>query len=152
MLVIRQIDVNMFMVGLNLTYSDRASMATSVEKGLFIDKEVVEYAMKVPGRIKYQKKESKYILRRSAEAYLPHEIIYRSKASFGVPIRSWISGDIWGLTADLLSEKVIKERGVFNPKFVKKMIEENQKGIEDHAYRIYQLITIEIWMGEFVDI
>lgn len=145
-------DINMFMVGLNLTYSDRASMATSVEIRVpFIDVEVIKHAMKIPGKWKYRNKQSKYILKRAAEKYLPNEIIYRPKASFGAPIRSWVSGELNGLIDDLLSYEAIRNRGIFNPGYVKKMIEEDQKGIKDHAYRIYQLITIEIWMREFVD-
>ena len=58
-------DINMFMVGLNLTYSDRASMAASVEVRVpFIDKELIAEAMSIPGKFKYKNKESKYILKK----------------------------------------------------------------------------------------
>ncbi|NVJ47135.1 MAG: asparagine synthase (glutamine-hydrolyzing) [Cytophagia bacterium] len=145
-------DINMFMMALNLTYSDRASMSTSVEIRVpFIDVDVVQHAMKIPGKWKYERNESKYVLKRAAEKYLPKEIIYRPKASFGAPIRSWISGELVGLIDDLLSRESIQKRGIFNHDYVWKMIDEDRKGIKDHAYRIYQLITIEIWMREFLD-
>lgn len=145
-------DINMFMVGLNLTYSDRASMAASVEVRVpFIDKKVITEAFKIPGKFKFNGNESKSILKKSAEEFLPNDIIYRPKASFGAPIRSWISNDLKDMVDDLLSLKNIKKRGVFNPTIVRGLIENDRKGIEDNAYRIYQLLTIELWFREFKD-
>ena len=54
----------------------------------FIDKEVIDVAMRISGRLKYREGESKYILKNVAEKYPPKDIIYRPKASFGAPIRS----------------------------------------------------------------
>lgn len=145
-------DIQMFMQGLNLTYSDRASMAASVEVRVpFIDKEVIEYAMQIPGQYKYQNGQSKSILKKVAEKYLPHEIIYRPKASFGAPIRSWISNELKEMVDDLLSKKNIEKRGFFNYEMVKKIIDDDRNGKQDNAYRIYQMLTIELWCREFLD-
>jgi asparagine synthase (glutamine-hydrolysing) len=139
------------MSGLNLTYSDRASMAASVEVRVpFIDKKVVEFGMSIPGKYKYKNQESKYILKKAAEGFLPREIIYRPKASFGAPIRSWISRDLRPMVDDLLSEKRVRERGIFQYEFVKKMIEDDRKGIHDNAYQIYHLLTLELWFNEYL--
>ena len=145
-------DLNMFMVGLNLTYSDRASMAASVEVRVpFIDREVVKYAMTIPGKFKYKGGESKYILKKAAEKYLPKEIIYRPKASFGAPIRSWISNDLREMVDDLLSSERINKRGLFEHGYIKKMIDDDRKGIRDNAYQLYHLLTLELWFSEFLD-
>ena len=145
-------DIQMFMVGLNLTYTDRASMASSVEVRVpFIDKEVIEVAMRISGGLKYRKRESKYILKKVAEKYLPKDIIYRPKASFGAPIRSWISGALKDIVDDILSEENIKKRGLFDSGYVRKLIDDDRKGSSDNAYRIYQLLTIELWFREYLD-
>ena len=145
-------DISMFMLGLNLTYTDRASMAASVEVRVpFIDKLVVTKAMQVPGYLKIKRGESKYILKKAAERFLPKKIIYRPKASFGAPIRSWISGDLKNMVDDLLSKENIKKRGFFNFEFIKKIIDDDRTGIEDNAYQIYQLLTLELWCREYVD-
>ena len=144
-------DISMFMTGLNLAYSDRASMAASVEVRVpFIDREVVKYAMSISGRLKYKNGKSKYILKTVAERYLPEEIIYRPKASFGAPIRSWISNDLKEMVDDLLSENKIRDRGIFQYKFVKRLIDNDRRGTEDNAYQIYQLLTLELWFNEFM--
>lgn len=145
-------DINMFMVGLNLTYTDRSSMAASVEVRVpFIDKNLISFAMSIPGNFKYSNNISKYILKKIAEPLLPKAIIYRPKASFGAPIRSWISGDLRNFVDTCLSKENIEKRGFFNYECIKKMIDDDRKGIVDNAYRIYQLITIELWLNEFID-
>ena len=134
-------DINMFMTGLNLTYTDRASMAASVEVRVpFIDKEFITSCMRIPGYLKYKNNTSKYILKKAATPYLPREIICRPKASFGMPLRSWISNELKPMINDLLSESAIKKRGLLNGKEVQKMIENDRKGIEDTAIKIYHLL------------
>lgn len=145
-------DIHMFMLGLNLTYTDRASMAASVEVRVpFIDKLFITKAMQIPGALKIKNGTSKYILKKSAEKYLPHSIIYRPKASFGAPIRSWISIELRPMVDELLSEENITKRGFLNYSFVKKLIDNDRKGIDDNAYQIYQLLTLELWCKEFLD-
>ena len=145
-------DLSMFMLGLNLTYTDRASMAASVEVRVpFIDKLVITKAMQVPGHLKIKHGESKYILKKAAERFLPKEIIYRPKASFGAPIRSWISNDLKDMVDDLLSKENIEKRGFFNFEFINKMIENDRRGTDDNAYQIYQLLTLELWCREYLD-
>lgn len=145
-------DLNLFLLGLNLTYSDRASMAASVEVRVpFVDKKVIEYAMTIAGDLKIKGGVSKYILKKVAEKYLPREIIYRPKAPFGAPIRSWISDELRPLVDDLLGEDSVKRRGIFNYASIKKIINDDRTGVRDNAYRIYQLLTIELWFREFFD-
>ena len=145
-------DINMFMNGLNLTYTDRSSMAASVEVRVpFIDKKFITFAMSIPGKYKFKDKQSKYILKKTAERILPNDIIYRPKASFGAPIRSWISGDLRPMVDECLSKVQIEKRGIFNYDYIKKLIEDDRKGLIDNAYRIYQLLTIELWFQEFID-
>ena len=145
-------DINMFMNGLNLTYTDRSSMAASVEERVpFIDKKFITFVMSIAGKYKFKNKQSKYILKKAAEYILPKDIIYRPKASFGAPIRSWISGDLRFMVDEYLSEENINKRGIFNYSYIKKIIDDDRKGIVDNAYRIYQLLTIELWFQEFID-
>lgn len=145
-------DIQMFMLGLNLTYTDRASMAASVEVRVpFIDKEYIETVMAIPGKIKYQNNVPKYLLKKTAEKYLPKYITNRKKASFGAPIRSWISNDLRNIVDDYLSEEQINKRDVFDYKFIKNMIEKDREGSVDYAYQIYMLLTVEIWFRTFID-
>ena len=145
-------DIKMFMLGLNLTYTDRASMAASVEVRVpFIDKEMVEFAMSIPANLKFKNGQSKYILKKSAESVLPKNIIYRPKASFGAPIRSWISNELKPMIDELLSKKSIESRGIFRYDYVKNIIDMDRHGKADYAYQIYQFMTMELWFREYYD-
>jgi len=127
-------------------------MAASVEVRVpFIDKLVIAEAMKIAGNYKFKKGISKYVLKRASERFLPKDIIYRPKASFSVPIRSWVSNDIRDMVDDLLSEENINKRGFLNYSFVKNLIEMDRAGKEDKAYQIYQLLTLELWCREYLD-
>ena len=145
-------DIHMFLQNLNLTYTDRASMAASVEVRVpFVDKVLLTKAMQIPGHLKIKGNESKFILKKAAEYKIPKKIIYRPKASFGAPIRSWISNELRSLVDELLSEKNINKRGFVNYSFVKNMIDKDRDGKEDRAYQIYQLLTIELWCRAYLD-
>ena len=145
-------DISYFMNGLNLTYTDRASMAASVEVRVpFIDKDVVNFAMGLPGNLKFRNGTSKYLLRKMSEKYLPEKITARPKASFGAPIRSWVLNDLDEMIGDLLAPETIKRRGLLVPEQVERLISENKSGKADNAYQIYHLLTLELWMREFVD-
>ena len=91
-------DTRLFMAGLNLTYTDRASMAASVEVRVpFVDKIVAR------GRVHDRRagtrsaaRSAKAALKDAAENWLPHEIVHRPKASFGAPLRAWVRNDLTG--------------------------------------------------------
>jgi asparagine synthase (glutamine-hydrolysing) len=86
-----------------------------------------------------------------AEKFLPRDIIYRPKSSFGAPLRSWISKDLKNMVNDLLSKENVEKRDLFNYDFIKKVIDDDRAGNEDNAYRIYQLLTVELWFRSYVD-
>ena len=88
-------DARLFMAGLNLTYTDRASMAASVEVRVpFVDKVVAQAAFTIAGRDKIRGKVQKAALKDAAEDWLPREIVHRPKASFGAPLRAWVRNDL----------------------------------------------------------
>jgi asparagine synthase (glutamine-hydrolysing) len=145
-------DLHMFLPGLNLAYTDRASMAASTEIRVpFVDKHVAELAMSIPGGLKLSRGRSKYVLKQAALRHLPRDIVHRRKASFGAPIRAWISGPLSDMVADLLCRERTVRRGWFDPAFVQRLLDDDRSGRADNAYRIYQLLTIEIWFERYFD-
>lgn len=146
-------EINTFLVDHNLNYTDKLSMAVGVEVRVpYLDQELVEFATKIPENLKLRKYETKYILKKVAEKYLPKEVIYRSKTGFGAPVRDWILNDMDFLIEDYLSEESIKKRGIFNFQKVFELIENNKNGKVDASYSIWSLLAIESWMRQFIDI
>jgi asparagine synthase (glutamine-hydrolysing) len=146
------LDLKTFLPCLNLTYTDKMSMAMSMEVRVpLLDHELVEMAARIPARLKLKGLTRKYILKRAAEAWLPRDIVYRKKAGFSAPIRAWLARDLREMVEELLSETNIKRRGYFDYALVRRLIDDNLSGREDNNLKIFQLLTLELWHREFID-
>lgn len=145
-------DCKTFLPDLNLAYSDKLSMACSIELRVpFLDNEVVDFALRLPPRLKIRHLTQKYIIRKAFSDVLPTPVLKRRKAAFGLPIRSWLRTELRDMVHDLLSEKRIRERGLFQPAAVAHMIQENETGRQDHSLRLWALLTLELWQQTFLD-
>ncbi|MGH3824701.1 MAG: asparagine synthase (glutamine-hydrolyzing), partial [Pseudonocardiaceae bacterium] len=101
-------DTRLFLPGLNLAYTDRASMAASVEVRVpFVDVEVVKAAFSVPGHQKIVGRQGKVALKQAALSILPREIVYRPKGLFSAPLRAWMSRDLAPLVDELVNDGVL---------------------------------------------
>jgi asparagine synthase (glutamine-hydrolysing) len=143
-------DTLVFLPEHNLTYSDKASMAASVEsRPPLTDHRVVEFMFSVPPRERIHRVTQKYLLKKVAGKYLPHNIINRPKAPFASPLRSWVRGPLSTMVADLLSEQSLRARGLYDPTYVAGLIARDKRGLEDNSYLIWTLLTTEIWFRTF---
>ena len=139
-------DARLFMAGLNLTYTDRASMAASVEvRTPFVDKVVAEAAFTIAGKDKIRGKVAKAALKDAAESWLPNEIVHRPKASFGAPLRAWVRNDLRELIQDVLVGGELVESGMLRKQPLLGLIADEQAGREDYAKQIWQLLSMEMW-------
>jgi asparagine synthase (glutamine-hydrolysing) len=146
------VDLKTFLPCLNLDYTDKTSMATTLEVRVpFLNVELVELAARMPPEWKLRGLKRKYILKRAAERLLPREIVWRKKAGFGAPLRSWLRGALRPLVDELLSEETIKRRGLFRSADVRRIVEANLAGREDFSLQVFQLLTLELWQREFMD-
>jgi asparagine synthase (glutamine-hydrolysing) len=146
------VDMRTFLPDLNLTYSDKLSMAASIEVRVpFLDNDIVDFLSRVPPGQKIRGTTQKYILRRAMRDRLPKGVLKRRKAGFGLPFRSWLRSELREMVADLLSPAQIRKRGLFAAPMVEQMIQANQSGASDYTLQIWSLLTLEIWQRTFVD-
>jgi asparagine synthase (glutamine-hydrolysing) len=146
------VDLKTFLPCLNLETTDKTSMAATLEVRVpLLNHELVELAARMPPRLKLRGLKRKYILKRAAEKLLPRDVVWRKKAGFGAPIRSWLRGALRPLVEDLLSEETTKRRGLFRPEEVRRIIDVNQSGREDYNLQVFQLMTLELWHRIFID-
>lgn len=144
------VDLKTFLPCLNLMTTDKTSMAANLEVRVpFLNRELIELAARMPPRLKLRGLTRKYVLKRALENVLPREVVWRKKAGFGAPIRSWLRGPLRPLVDDLLSEETIKRRGLFRPSEVKRVIDANFSGREDYNLQVFQLLGLELWFREF---
>jgi asparagine synthase (glutamine-hydrolysing) len=146
------VDMKTFLPCLNLDYTDRTSMAATLEVRVpLLNHELVELAARMPPRLKLKGLRRKYILKKAAEALLPRDVVWRKKAGFGAPIRAWLRGPLRPLVDEMLSEEVVRGRGLFRPEEVRRVVAENLSGREDFGLHVLQLLTLEMWQREFLD-
>jgi asparagine synthase (glutamine-hydrolysing) len=139
-------DARLFMQGLNLTYTDRASMAASTEVRVpFVDPLVFRAAFSLPGEAKIRGRVQKAALKDAARAWIPDEIIDRPKASFGAPLRAWVSNDLRELVDDVLVSGDLVSTGFLRRDPLVRLIADQRTGRRDTSKQIWQLLSLELW-------
>lgn len=141
-----------FLADHNLNYTDRAGMAVGVEIRVpLLDLELVRFASRIPSRFKQKGRVGKAIFKRAMEPYLPRDVIYRPKSGFGVPLRRWLRQELRPMLEDTLDEHSLRNRGIFDPVAVRRLIELDAEGRIDGSYTIFALMCIELWFRRFID-
>jgi asparagine synthase (glutamine-hydrolysing) len=133
---------------------DNMTMAWGLEARVpFLDYQLVERAFELPPELKL-KGGGKYILKRIAENRLPEAIIKRPKVAFPMPALKYVRGDFYNfMKAILLSERA-RERGLFNPDYVEKLLATPEAGWAYTAIqgsKLWQLALLELWLQQVVD-
>jgi asparagine synthase (glutamine-hydrolysing) len=134
----------------NLNYTDKISMAESVETRVpYLDKELVEFAFQIPVNLKMKGHTTKFLLKKVGERYLSKDIIYRPKTGFAAPVRQWVKNDYRKVTDERLFDSDVLYRDFFRRDEVKKLVGRNDRGQVDGSFTILSLIAIESWLRQF---
>ncbi len=132
-----------------LVKADRMSMANSLELRVpFLDHRLVEFAAALPDRLKVHGGVTKYLLKKWAEPLLPHEIVYRTKKGFPVPVKSWFREELSGFARETL----LASGGVCAEFLSRPQIEHllHMHDREDRSEQIYSLLVLDSWHHQFV--
>lgn len=141
-----------FLTDHNLNYTDKMSMAAGVEVRVpFLDRDLIDFATRLPVNYKQQGRVGKWIFRKAMEEILPDEVIHRPKTGFGIPLRGWMMAKDNRLEADYLSRESLARRGLFDPDAVHRLIVDNRSGRMDASYPILALACVEIWCRQYHD-
>jgi len=134
-----------------LMKQDQMSMAASIESRVpFLDHKLVEFAAKLPERMKLRGLTTKYILRKAMADRIPRPILDRRKMGFPVPIGAWLRGQSSRFLDEYVLSDRAAERGIFRREFVSEIVSRHRAG-ENHSERLWSLINFEIWQRQFID-
>lgn len=144
---VQYLDMKTYLVGDILTKVDRASMAHALEVRVpFLDHKLMEWVSGLPVDFKLKGTEGKYLLKRALEPYLPHDILYRRKMGFAVPLAEWFRGPLEGrLRASLLSPRMA-DTGLFDMAFIKRMVDEHTRGMRDYSSPLWSLLMFAAFL------
>lgn len=147
------LDTKTYMVGDILTKVDRMSMATSLEVRVpILDHEFVEWATALPVEWKIRGGQQKYILRKLAERVgVPREALNRPKQGFALPLVHWLKHELRELVMTVLLDSRTLQRGYFEPRAVRQVLDEHFRGRRNHSGQIWRLLIFELWHRNYLE-
>jgi asparagine synthase (glutamine-hydrolysing) len=130
-----------------LVKMDRATMYNSIEgREPLLDNKIIEYSATIPFELKYKNKESKYILKKVLERYLPKELIYRKKMGFGIPMIEWFKKDL----LDMFEEYFKEDDEIVNMQFVREKLNEFKSGKYVNINKLWFVLVYKMWKREYL--
>ncbi|HEY0116577.1 MAG TPA: XrtA/PEP-CTERM system amidotransferase [Allosphingosinicella sp.] len=137
-------DLKIWLPGDILTKVDRTSMAVSLEaREPLLDHRLVEFAATLPAGARLRGGEGKYLLKRSLEGRLPHEILYRRKMGFVTPVSAWFRGPLADEAAGIAQGSALSALGWFDPAAIARLAEDHRRGRSEHGRLLWQLLMLE---------
>ena len=150
--LIQYIDLHTYLIGDINTKVDRASMAHSLEvREPLMDHPLVEWLATLPTSLKMRGTESKFLLKKAMEPHLPHDIMYRPKMGFAVPLARWFRGPLRQRVRDDLLGGPMLETGWFNPDTIRQIVEQHESGRCDHSTPIWVLLMFDAFLRNVID-
>jgi asparagine synthase (glutamine-hydrolysing) len=145
--LIQYIDLKTYLVGDINTKVDRASMAHSLEvREPLMDHPLVEWLAGLPAAMKLRGAQGKWLFKRALEPYLPHELLYRPKMGFAVPLAGWFRGPLRQRMRDaVLSERML-DSGLFNAAELRRMVDQHASGVRDHSAPLWSLLMFDAFL------
>ena len=135
-----------------LMKQDQMSMAASIESRVpFLDHKLVEFSTALPDRLKLRGWTTKYVLREAMKGLLPDSILKRRKMGFPVPIGRWFREQFRPMLDEFVLGDRAMARGLFQPDFLARLVQEHAAGRADHTERLWTLVNFEMWQRHLLD-
>lgn len=131
-----------------MLYADKISMAHGLEVRVpFLDKEVVEFAERLPAKFKVRWGQRKWLHRRVCERFLPKEVLARKKRGFAVNVvDQWFDGSMDSKLTGYLLDGSSRMFEFLEPRAVARLLEEHRTGQRDNHKMLFSLVVLEEWL------
>ncbi len=144
---IQYVDVKTYLTDDILTKVDRASMAVSLEvRAPMLDHKFMEFVASIPSNLKLRSGIGKYILKKSLEPILPHNILYRTKQGFAVPLDLWFKRELRDMAYNIVVET---KDDILDQSFLKKIWDQHQKNHYDRSALLWSVLMFRKWRQAF---
>jgi len=148
---VQYLDMKTYLVGDILTKVDRASMAHGLEVRVpILDHHFVEWAATLPANLRIDKGQGKSVFKQSLEPHLPHDVLYRKKMGFSIPVEQWFRGPLKEKVSQGLLSSHMSDSGIFNPKTLQWLIDSHMDGTRDNSAPLWTLLMFERFLANEV--
>ncbi len=147
--LVQYLDMKTYLVGDILTKVDRASMAHALEvREPLLDHELMGWVSGLPVDLKLRGTEGKYLLKKSMEPYLPHDVLYRKKMGFSVPLEAWFRGPLAATIRSVVLGERLAATGLFNQDYLREVVEAHQSGRRDYSVILWTVLMFDAFLGQ----
>ena len=150
--LIQYLDLKTYLVGDINTKVDRASMAHSLEvREPLMDHPLVDWLGSLPSSLKMRGGEAKWLLKKAMEPRVPHDVLYREKMGFAVPLARWFRGPLRGRIREALAGDRLAATGIFNAAYLRVLLDSHQSGARDFSAPIWSLLMFDAFLRNIID-
>lgn len=144
-----ELDVHTYLPDDILTKVDIASMDNALEvRSPFLDREVVEFAARLPQEFKQTWRDRKHILKAAFADILPPELVKRPKLGFGAPVSSWLRG-AWREEAEVrIFGSRLFEAGYLRREPLERRWRRHLERRADYGYLFWSLLILSIYFQQ----
>lgn len=148
--MVQYLDYKTYLVGDINTKVDRASMAHSLEvREPLMDHELIEWVARLSPQAKVRGGEGKYLLKHALEPLLPHDVLYRRKMGFAVPLARWFRGPLRSRLRESLLGGPLMATGWFNQPYLEELIDNHQSGVRDYSSPLWALLMFNAFLRQY---
>ena len=142
-------DYHRYMVDDILTKVDRATMSVSIEgREPLLDHRIAQFMARVPFELKYKNGDSKYLLRKVLERYIPKEMINRPKMGFGIPMFEWFGGDLRNLFENYFTDEKLSHN-LLNKEYIQKEYQKLKENKQININKLWFVLIFQMWYEKY---
>lgn len=145
-------DYERYMVDDILTKVDRATMSVSIEgREPLLDHRIAEFMAQVPFEYKYRNGESKYLLKKVLERYIPKEMIYRPKMGFGIPMFEWFGNDLRDMFEKNFTKDEFSKHDLLNSSYIQKEFQNLKENKQMNINKLWLTLVFQLWYNKYME-
>ena len=135
-----------------MTLGRAATVTHSLEvREPLMDHELIEWLATLPSSLKIRGQEGKWLLKKAMEPHLPHDVLYRPKMGFSVPLARWFRGPLRQRVQDAVLGDRLAATGWFNRDYLQHLVKAHQSGASDYSAPLWTLLMFEAFLRNVVD-
>jgi asparagine synthase (glutamine-hydrolysing) len=145
------LDVQTFLPDNILEYTDKMSMAVSLEVRVpYLDYRFVERSLKVPFAHKLRGGKGKAILKEIFADLLPQENLKAPKKGFNFPLAVWMRDHFDQYFDRHMGEPLVQREGILNWNYIQQLRQQHRSGKADNSYALFSIIMFDVWYRKYI--